>query len=328
MLVRWRLLARERRRRRFEESWRPRLLQAMLSSGVIRPTPHRFNREEAAMFLHLWLYFSQSVVGSAQNGLNALARSCGIVDLSRRWLRYGDLRERLLAISALGHLREVPAWHVLAEMAAKSSPAISLAAARSLVQIDAARAVPLLTPAIATRTDWSPAAVAGILREAGADMITGPLLAAAASAPAEHAARLIRYVGSTHSREALPALRQILHKTRSDEIVAGCLEVLGLLSDPADASRLRAFAHHPNWTVRVQAARGLGRLAEPEDRFTLVRLLCDPEWWVRYRAAQSLALLPGATVESLVSIRHILDDTYARDMLTQVMEEKGMDVCL
>jgi HEAT repeat protein len=87
--------------------------------------------------------------------------------------------------------------------------------------------------------------------------------------------------------------------------------------------RLDQFVAHPEWYVRMQAARHIGRMGRAEDAGRLEQLLADREWWVRYRAARALVRLPGLTPTALGAIRARQVDAYARDILGQALVESG-----
>jgi HEAT repeat protein len=80
---------------------------------------------------------------------------------------------------------------------------------------------------------------------------------------------------------------------------------------------------HPDWQVRVLAAKALGRIGDRSDVDRLVALLADREWWVRYRAAEALLELPALTRADLEALRASLTDRFAADMLSQAMAESA-----
>lgn len=324
--MRLRLFAEESRRRRFLETWRPVLmLYTTDSHGPLPPLDRRFSRRDMLAFLNLWSYYHELVKGDAKDNLNSLARLVGVDREARRMLTSGNLRERLLAITAVGLLREASAWETLVKIASWDVPAASLAAARSLVLIDASRALPLLVPLISDRNEWPTPKVGSLLLEAGKEVITAPLAEGALEAAAERpesAARLVRYLAATRCFQALPAIRQIVDGSVHEELLSECVAAMGEFADPTDLPVVRQFVTHPAWPVRVQAARALGKMGAREDQRRLVAMLDDSEWWVRYRAAQGLASLPFVGLHHLQGIVDSLTDRYARDILNQVIAER------
>jgi HEAT repeat protein len=93
---------------------------------------------------------------------------------------------------------------------------------------------------------------------------------------------------------------------------------------PDTIDDVRALLAHPDWQVRVQAARALGRIGEHADAGRLAALLADREWWVRYRAAQALVDLPALSRQDCESLCASLTDRFAADMLAQVLAEQEL----
>src|SRR5262249_13352294 len=204
----------------------------------------------------------------------------------------------------------------------------------SLVMIDAAKAIPVLLPLLASRADWPAPRVANMLQIAGADIISDPMARAAIATCLEdrvesangaakakavnYAARLIRYLELAYNVSALPAVRTIARSSRDPEVLAACLR---LLKSAEDLEIVRRCLTHDAWPVRVQAAAAMARIGEDQDAPRLIPLLSDRQWWVRYRAAQALSRLPSMTVRRLKAIQAEQANPFARDMLTQVMTE-------
>lgn len=314
------LVLRRRRAQRFIQIWRP-----LLSSGV-EATPTSLPviaRADQDTFFSLWNYFHESLRGESKDRLNDLAANCGMDRVARTLLQRRSLRARLIAVTTLGHLRDRSVWEELKHLAADPHPLLSLIAARALLLIDASAALPVLIPLFASRAEWDAARVGSMLAEAGADVVSTPLAAAAerfsAAGLPRQTARLLRYLEVAHSGQALPAVGRILDATTDDDVIAACIKCL---SDPRDLPRLRGFVDHHAWFVRLQAAQALGRIGTPADCAPLVSLLSDPVWWVRYRAAQALTALPFIDLPRLREIHAGLSDRFAGDILSHAMAEK------
>ena len=314
------LVLRQHREQRFIETWRPLLTLCIEDAPAYLPVVARADRYR---FLSLWNYFHTSLRGESQDRLNRLATSCGMDRVARALLGRRNLRARLMAVTTLGHLRDRSNWEELKRLSVNPQPLLSLSAARALLLIDATAALPALISLIATRAEWDAARVANMLSEAGADVVSAALAAAAESTSAgglpRQAARLLRYLDVAHGGEVLPVVRRILDAATDDEVIAPCLK---RLSDPRDLPRLRDFTGHATWFVRVQAARALGRMGTPEDCARLVCLLGDPVWWVRHRAAQALTALPFIDLARLRQIHSGLSDRFAGDILAHAMAER------
>ena len=314
------LVLRQRREQRFIEKWRPLLTMGLEAAPASLPV---IARADQYTFFSLWNYFHESLRGESKDRLNDLAASCGMDRVARTLLQRRSLRARLIAVTTLGNLRDRGVWEELERLAADPHPLLSLIAARALLLIDASAALPVLTPLLASRAEWDAARVGSMLSEAGADVVSTPLAAAAerysAAGLYRQTTRLLRYLEIAQSTQALPAVGRILEATTDDDVIAACIKCL---SDPRDLPRLRRFVGHPAWFVRLQAARALGRIGTPADCAPLVSLLGDPVWWVRYRAAQALAALPFIDLPRLREIHAGLSDRFAGDILFQAMAEK------
>lgn len=316
LLMRVFLILRTRRQARCLATWEPILLEAT-QSGPPAILP-RLAGADVMTFLNVWNHLQESVIGTASEGLNDVARRVGIPARAARRLRYGNLRERLTAIVTLGQLRERSAWAPLCSYSREADVSLSLAAARALVHIDPPAAVKHLIPLVLARADWPAARVATLLVAFGPDLVSAPLAAAALAAPPEHAPRLIRYLDVIHAETAMPAVRRIIRLTDELEVVTACLRIL---EDPEDLEIVRRFCEDPRWQVRVQAASALGRIGLPEDVPVLRRLVSDREWWVRHRAAQALVAILAAEPAALDQLEATHYNEFARHALSQARAE-------
>jgi hypothetical protein len=312
------LIARTRRAERFLSVWQPLLFQAV--EGLPSELP-RLAAADVFTFLGLWNHLQESVVDDAKDRLNEVARRAGIPEIARGMVRRGTLRGRLLAIVTLGQLQDRSVWDLLCTCAASPQVVLSLTAARALVQIDRQAAIHHLMPSIATRLDWPLARVASLLRDAGPDVVSNALAAAAVAAPPREAARLIRYLDVVHCEAAIPAVRQIMCRSDDKDVIAACLRVV---QDPEDLDVIRRFLGDPRWEIRVQAATALGRMGTAGDEHRLAQCLADPEWWVRYRAAQALCTLLVDSPERLDRLQHEHENAFARDVLAQARAESDL----
>ncbi len=320
--LRVRLKVRSRRERHFRAVWQP-LMNAVAAGENVEPP--RLARGREIYFLRLWNSMQESRLGEEKVRLNRLAERCDILTYAQGLLRQTSLRPRLIALLTLGHMGDRIPWNDILRLSREPDALLSLAAARAMFQIDAESALHELMPQLLQREDWQTAQLAILIKEHGTDDLFTYLadatarLAGSSEPPyLPQLGRLLRLLEAAPSRFALPAVRRVLAKTADDEIVASCLKFLHSAADlPAVHTRLG----HPNWVVRLQAARALGRIGSTEDSPRLVALLGDPVWWVRYRAAQALVAVMRGDNEELLQLRGSVTDRYGRDMLDMVMAE-------
>lgn len=315
------LVMRERRERRVRARWRPILAQSI--EGLPATVP-RIGRLDLYMVLYLWNSLHESLRGEAKEQINKLALVTGIYLIVRKLLSGRGLRGRLIALSTLGHLQDKTCWKEIVALARDPHPVVSIVAARALLMIDKNAALPLLMPLIVERLDWPVARVAGMLKEAGPDAVSAPLIDALAHADEQQVQRLVSYFRVIHIDQAALAIRNILATYDNPNLIAACLKVM---ANPRDLDVVRKHVEHPSWFVRVAVAHALGRVGRMEDVDALLKLLGDREWWVRYRAAQALIALPFLAKKDLAAIAECLNDRFARDILKQaVMEGNGVRV--
>jgi hypothetical protein len=314
-VVRFRNTRRARRQADVEEQWLPVLAE---SSEEIPAALPALAPRDVVPFLTMWNQLQESFAGDVKGRLNEVARRVGIDRTVRRLLDGRGLRERLLAISTLGHLADRTAWDTLVRLTGDADGMLSFAAARALTRIDPAAALPVILPRVAQRDDWSRNYVLGMLSDLGADTVSGPLTRATLEVPIARAHRLLQFFSVAHVKDAVPVVRTLIGRSPTVECLAACLRVF---ADVDDLDTVRSYLRHPSWQVRVQAVNVLGRLGSADDHAVLVPLLSDPEWWVRYRAARALLMLPGSDPAHIKALGERHQDAFARDMLTHVLAE-------
>jgi hypothetical protein len=325
VILRLRLLARERRRKAFIAQWRPLLTRIALAPASAeeeydQESVPELPRRSLMDFLNEWNVLHDILRGSAGLRLNALARRMGVDAAAWRLLNHGRLSDQLIAIATLGHLGEVGAWDRLCKLLHSDHTLISLMSAKALINIDADRGVPLVLPLVTRREDWAAARVSSLLREAGPAATSKPLQQAILEGTPEEAAKLIGFLPTVHRSIAGKVVHEMLQRSVDDRVTSVCLRVA---DSPLELPQVRHLVNHPRWHIRMRAATVLGRIGYRQDKRLLERLLCDPEWWVRYRAAQALTGLPFMDKKELKRIRERLDDAFGRDMMDQVIAERA-----
>ena len=316
VVLRYRLRRAERREAQFLAVWRPALLE-VLAGGSVRSLPALATADQMS-FLKYWSYLQESLRGSASQTLNQVGFALKVPQFAQQWLRSGRRAERLLAIFALGHLRDKSAWDDLFAQAVSDDSLISLQAVRAMLQIDPVRGVQHLMPLLIKRHDWDINRLA-VMLAASRTELEGLLSRKITRVDPVNMGRLMRLAEVLKLNLSEPVLAYLVDAVRPvDILVAG----LRLVNRAGLLPQVRAFVQHPNWAVRVQAVKCLGRIGEPADVPLLTTALQDREWWVRYRAAQALAGLPFVTADALAVLRQNSPDRYAQDILGQVFAER------
>lgn len=323
ILLHLKLLARADREQRFIALWRPLLAATIVGENVKLPI---LAKHELPFFLQLWNHLQGSLRGEAKTRLNELARRINIIPHVQHMLRQRALRPRLLALFTLGHLGEHEAWEEIQQLARGPDPLISLVAARSLLQIDATAGMQILLPLILQRADWSPGQLSVLLKETVgeetfAQLHDAAIPLASSDDPEEQAqlTRLLRLLEVAPPNFSLPVARTVLSFNQPPALIAASLK---FLCEPQDLFIIRPLIAHPDWIVRLQAARALGRIGTKEELPLVMKLMNDPEWWVRYRAAQALLSITHNTPQVLAEVQSHLEDRFAQDMLQMVKAER------
>lgn len=307
-----------RRRERFITQWQTAIFESLVQPDVELP---RIAARDWPIFLGYWNRLHLIMRGDASEQLNALARRMGMVPVAMRGLNHPSARSRLMAIMALGHLKEPTAWPALERMLTSRLPVLSLAAARSLMQINPVRALPRVIEVLPRHREWPEDKVLHLLSEAGKEASCRAIAEAALHAPPDDAVMLIHLLTALGATGVEPLLRRLFDAPVSDAVAEAWLEAT---NDPMDVSRVIAYLSAENWRLRAKACKALSRLAMPGDETHLIARLADPVWWVREHAAQALVDLPFLDGEQLRRMQVHLTDPYAKDMLAQKRAEKAL----
>lgn len=314
-LLRYTIDRRERRERALTERWQPVFFHAI--EGIPIEAPRVFGRDRETVLM-VWIHFTESIRGEARQRLRELALGLQLEGTALKMLGRRSIQSQLMAIVALGRLESAVAWDSLAGLVASPNPMASLLAARSLLQIDAARAVPIMLEAFSHRNDWPMTKVAAMLGEVPAEVLSPPLLAKLQAAAAEEKPSLLSLLETTNHGDVWALLAPLLEQDQPAEVLVAALKAC---QDPRSLDATRLLTTHAKWIVRAQAAMTLSRFGVEEDRYRLQAMLGDPKWWVRYRAAKSLASLPFTQRKKLEAMCAALTDRFAADILAQVLAE-------
>ncbi len=316
IIMRQLVLRRERIHDRAVALWKA-IVVAEPSSAAVR-TP-KLKGHEVSGFIQVWNEVHEPLRGRTTENLTAIAREVGLEQRLYRLLAKGTFHDRVVAVIGLGHVRSGESFRRVSQYINDKSPIMSLCAARSLMQIDAARAVSTFIPQIVQRSDWSQGSIAIILQETGGTSVSRQLTEATLQANVEIAPRLIRFLAGVSPEAAAPIIRKTLISSSDELLISTCLQVM---SNQDDLDCVRPLLVHPRWHVRMQAAVTLGNLGVPGDDQRLIAMLPDSQWWVRYRAAQALMKLSFIKRADMHRIQQAQTDGFARDIIGHVLAEK------
>jgi len=311
----WRRLRHAMIARRLDE-WREALYVATEDPQAARLP--RISALDLPEFLILFNHFGESLRGEAPGNLARLLRDHGIDKRALALLRRRSLRLRLIAIIAVGHLREEDAWTALAELSRDPGPVTSFAAARAMLRIDPRLALEVLGPSIIAREDWPLARIATIFQELGPALVTPALVNWLLGRPRRGLDRVVKLARFGHRHRISSIVRGWLTGSDRAEIIVAALDYV---EEESDLPWVRGAARHEDWHVRMAAARALARVGEHREVAILLELLTDPVWWVRYHAAQALTRLHGLSPNELELLHENARDAYASEMLGHALAE-------
>lgn len=309
----WIVTRREQRHTQTLSHWRELLDQ--VSRGKIDHLP-ALTAQCAVEFAEAWNDLHDAMT-EGHEVLRRAGQQAGFSAVAHQLL-HGRHHQRVMAISAMGHMGDMRDFEHIAPFLSDSSPIISLCAARALSQIDANKAIAFFLPALMQRTDWPDGSIAGILQENHSDNTGEALSNAILHGNDNTVARLIRFLVDTDAQRASLVIRQLLDAPSDDHVTSTCLQ---LISDRADIDLVRGYLVHPRWHVRMHAASAVGRLGDGSDERRLMALLSDSQWWVRYRAARALQALPGMQDHEIYRLSQAQQDVFAREILQHVLAE-------
>lgn len=316
LIVRKRFDKKAKRAESFREIWEVILMASL--DRIPNDLPP-IEEKDHLTFLIVWNYFQELLLDESKENLFALAERVGLYSIARKSLRKRNVKGRLLAVNALGFLRDKKSWHLIKKLVNHRDTTFSLSVARALININPRKSTWIILPLIAKRNDWSVDRCADLIRQIGIEEISEKLILQINRTPQNQLPKMIRLLDLILPSEANPVVKRLLTKYDDKEIIYACLLVY---KDVDNLQRVRYFLTHEDWEVRMQAAVCLGKYGEEEDIDYLVSTTEDPEWWVRYRSAQALAKIPIMTIEKLKEIAEHHSNRFSHDVILRIVTER------
>lgn len=307
------------RRQQFNEQWRPFFALCSLSDEM-PPTHAPLPRRRQLWFLLQWNRTQLQLRGAARERMNRALIALGMDHHALSLLR-GQVRGKLIGLTCLRHLADPVHWNAVQPLLLSRNSIVALAAAQTLVAMDAAKAMQLILPAAVDRPDWALPRLTSLCQQAGEQAVTTPLLIVLSSSEDPRRERLVPLLVQGDPRHAAPWARARLNEDASAEQLQVALRCLSELGDPRDRPRLLRALQHDQPDVRLAALQALHKQARGDDGEVFLPLLSDSSWWVRQAAADSLATMPGATLEGLQRLLDQVHDRYGKDALRRAMAE-------
>ncbi|MBC53733.1 MAG: hypothetical protein CMQ34_15355 [Gammaproteobacteria bacterium] len=250
-----------------------------------------FRRRDKPVLRKLAIDLFHLVRGKERERLTQLLKRIGFRRECIKDLRNGSARQRQLAAAALQMFADVKSRTALLKALDDRDPETRVAAADSLLVIDALPDLDVLME----KLDHSVTARSRDVRTLFRDIARRSPAYLIALAEQKHLGlteKLLIADAMVDARDyhVLPVL---LGYARHDdaELRAAALRALSALQHPAAADVVSRGLRDMSWQVRAVAAKAAGRIGLQECLSPLNFLIDDRNWWVRFRAAEALCKL-------------------------------------
>ena len=254
--------------------------------------------------------------------LDDMARRLGVDEYALMLLEKGDQGDKIVALNALGHLREPRAIPAAIKLSSDESPELSRWAAQCAVRTDA-RYVEQVLHLVGDRDDWVRSRVEAMLKEIDPDTLDAAMQKVIHAVSNESKRVLLDYLRFCQPYTAHFVCRKILAESRDAETIAAALRSLAPHANSGDRNTALQFCKHESPIVLLSALRVLRKCVRYDDRELLEGLTAHPEYWVRLRAAEAVVQLYGDSglIEDFVRSH---TDRYARDAIKQAVADSKL----
>jgi len=284
---------------RVEAEWRQLCFQALMTDQLDHLPP--LNQDDLYDVVEMWLQTFDRIRGAdAAKGLIRLGEWLDFADRLLPLLKSRSMDETLLAVMALGLLKERRALPVIRESLDHPYPLLSLAAMKAFMDIAPEEGLPELMQRIDT-PGWPMGRVRQLMSSAPRQLQTEYLTVAAET--------LLEY--------QLPHLMELvfaLAPSESSEVAKSCLRrfpdhtpliqtILKHTSDPQFLPLARAGCQSTVPELRGESLLALGRLGGAEEQARLMHHLDNDTWLNQQAAAKSLITLvhDASTAQNILS---------------------------
>lgn len=238
---------------------------------------------------------------------------------NRRWER------RLPAAERLGYLGNHDNIDDLVSALKDEVLVVRYAAARSLVALRTAEAVEPILLAFDVPGELNERRTAEIVGSMGSAAVA-PLLAVLSNPGGKYSDSVInvasRVLGMLQAGCAATPLAGLLAHP-DFRVRLNAARSLGAIGDRTTLPAVAKLADDPSWEVRNVVMQTIGKLRGDGELHRLIKALGDDAWWVRFSAAQALFSLGQPGIEALNQAARGAADRYAREMSRQVLQEHG-----
>jgi HEAT repeat protein len=278
------------RRRRSE--LRPQLERSVAAFLATEDAPlpaQPAGRAARSMFLEICREALAELRGADRRRLVALLERSGLIAAAVAELHARATRRRRYAAETLALAASPPTRAALASGLDDRDRHVRLVCARSLAELGDAETLPAT---LERDADAAPGAVAAALLALAATRPQEVGRIAATTRSAQLRALALAVIGELRLSDQAPLLRSAL-ASDDDEIAARAARGLGLIGDVESVTELEELLERDgrSWFVRAATAKALGAIGDPRAVRVLEWQLRDDSWRLQANAAEALAQL-------------------------------------
>lgn len=296
----------EARSAKVEQQWREFCFQALMTQEPEKLPP--MDQRDLFDLVEMWLQTFDRIRGAdAAKGLIRLGQWLDFENRLLPWLNSNNIDQKLLAIMALGLLKDRRALDFIHTHIDDNYPLISLAAMKAFMDIDPEQGLPELLKRIDT-PGWPIGRVRQLISAAPRNLQTSYINLAAETLSEPQMPKLFELVYALAPTEASEAAKLALR--RFPESAPLLMVILKHTTDPQFLPLIRVSCNSLHPTLRHESLTALSRLGDPSDQERLIHALNNDIW-----------LNQQAAANSLISI--LLEATAAQDIMPRLTTESG-----
>lgn len=310
---------------RIRSKVRQRILN-LLYGYLLEETPLRqlnFKRRHRTVAVEGFGFVIASITGRLQERMQRAFQALGLVEPLLEWLNSPVRGRRMRACYLQGLIKSGGVVGLTRALEDRDARVVS-AAVIALGEIGYPSTVPTLLD-LFERCSYPHAwLIAAVLPSFGGETCPHlkPLLAPG-RLPPEKLVLLLKVIADFKAAESLESLTLIYRTSDHLDVRISALNAIGKINDLAAVKMMFDALSSDQWQLRATACRIVGEMSLKGAVYRLIPLIKDRSWYVRRNAVNALASLGKLGTMSLLTYLDV-DDRYARDMIVQVLEERGI----
>lgn len=283
----------EARSQHVEAQWRDFCFQALMTPELEKLPP--MDQRDLFDLVEIWLQTFDRIRGS--DAAKGLVRMGQYLDFGNRllpWLNSDVIDRKVLAIMALGLLKDRRALHLIQRYIDDTYPLVSLAAMKAYMDIDPEHGLPELLKRI-DRPGWPIGRVRQLMSLAPRNLQTSLINLSAETLNTVQIPKLFELVYALAPTEASDPAQIALRRFPDSAPIL--MVILKHTTDPQFIPLIRVSCNSRYPELRHVALMALGRLGDASDQARLIHALNHDTWLNQQAAANSLmTVLPDMSV--------------------------------